>query len=292
MATSGESAYHEGERQAQIQAGTTEQAEANGAGLRASLGPGVCRFLSERTYAFVAAEAADGTPWISLAEAERGLFACLDEQHLAVHPEPRAGDPVFEALGSPSRIAILAIDLATRRRLRVNGRSRPHGESSLLITTAEVFGNCPKYIAQRTVVGTRAVAPRRLEVSSLDEWMEAIHAADCIGIATTHFVRGLDASHRGGRPGFLRVRSVDEIEWNDYAGNGMFQSNGNLLVDRRAALAIPVFDTGALLLLTGDATVEWGPPRKTTFHLRAGIMLEGATRSVFSDPEPSPFSPK
>lgn len=292
MATSGDSTYHEGEREAQQRAGTTHEAEANAAGLRASLTPGVCRFLAERTYAFVAAEASDGTPWISFAQGESGFLDCLDERHLALRAQPRLHDPAFEALGSPGRIAILAIDLATRRRLRVNGHSDPLPGDAHLVTTAEVFGNCPKYIAQRSVVGRRTVAPRRHELGALDEWAERIRAADCMGIATTHPVRGLDASHRGGHAGFLRLRGHDTIEWDDYPGNGMFQSNGNLIVDPRAALAIPLFDQGDLLLLTGEAAIEWGPRRATTLRVRAGIMLEGAIDLVFSAPEPSPFSPR
>lgn len=283
--------YHEGELEAQRRAGTTRDAEAMAAGLHSALTPGVRRFLAERSYAFVAVEDPDGRPWISLAEAERGLFSCTAENELALVPEPRNADPVLDALRAPGRIAVLALDLATRRRLRVNGRSVPAGSGRAIVTPTEVFGNCPKYIARRAVIGARRVKPKPREVASFADLAESVRAADCVAFATTHASRGLDASHRGGPPGFLRMREDGAIEWDDYAGNGMFQSNGNLLADPRSALALPDFETGSLVLLTGQATVSWGSPRSTTFRPTHALRIEGAIRHVFSPPEPSPFLP-
>lgn len=284
--------YHEGEREAQRRAGTADLAEDMAPNVQAAFTPGIGRFLSERTYAFLAAEDHDGSPWVTLVEAERGLLSCIAERHLEMRPAPRADDPVLRALLSPGRVALLAIDLATRRRLRVNGHSEPNGDDTLHVTPSEVFGNCPKYIARRRVVGWRTILPRSREIASLTDVASAIRAADCMAIATSHPARGLDASHRGGFPGFLRLQEDGALEWDDHTGNGMFQSNGNLLVDPRTALAIPLFDSGDLLLLTGRATIAWGPARVTTFTPSAGRLIAGAIRQTFSPPEPSPFSPK
>ena len=43
----------------------------------------------------------------------------------------------------------------------------------------------------------------------------------------------------------------------DYPGNGLFNSFGNLAVDARMGMLIPVFATGELLHLSGTGRVLW-----------------------------------
>lgn len=43
------------------------------------------------------------------------------------------------------RVGVLAIDLETWRRMRINGRVRAVGPP-LTVDVAEVYANCPKYI--------------------------------------------------------------------------------------------------------------------------------------------------
>jgi hypothetical protein len=85
---------------------------------------------------------------------------------------------------------------------------------------------------------------------------ELIRAADTFFLGTTNPERGSDASHRAGRPGFVRVDG-DRIWWPDYPGNKLFNSFGNLAVNPEAALLFPDFGTGRTLYLSGTAEVEW-----------------------------------
>ncbi len=52
------------------------------------------------------------------------------------------------------------------------------------------------------------------------------------------------------------LRDGATLVWADYRGNGMFQTDGNLTVDPRAALLIPDFADGSALLLSGRASCE------------------------------------
>src|SRR3546814_14766932 len=66
--------------------------------------------------------------------------------------------------------------------------------------------------------------------------------------------QGADVSHRGGRPGFVRVteddgRSVLTIP--DFSGNQFFNTLGNIAINPRAGLLFVDFATGDLLTLTG-----------------------------------------
>jgi predicted pyridoxine 5'-phosphate oxidase superfamily flavin-nucleotide-binding protein len=80
-----------------------------------------------------------------------------------------------------------------------------------------------------------------------------------------HAEAGLDCSHRGGNPGFVRATGPDTITFPDYAGNNMFQTLGNLELDSRAGLLFIDFETGSTLQLTGRATVHWDKERLTSW---------------------------
>ena len=62
---------------------------------------------------------------------------------------------------------------------------------------------------------------------------------DVLFIATAHATRGADASHRGGNPGFIEVLDGKTVRIPDYAGNSMFNTLGNLVVNPAAARSRP-----------------------------------------------------
>jgi hypothetical protein len=77
-----------------------------------------------------------------------------------------------------------------------------------------------------------------------------------------HAERGADASHRGGRPGFLEVADGGRrVLLPDYIGNRMFQTLGNLTVDPRIGMLIMDWETGRSLQLSGTAEILWDGPQ-------------------------------
>jgi hypothetical protein len=66
---------------------------------------------------------------------------------------------------------------------------------------------------------------------------------------------GADISHRGGDPGFLR-RAGNVLAFDDFSGNNMFNTLGNLKQYPPCGLLILDFETGALLQLTGAAQLQ------------------------------------
>ena len=91
---------------------------------------------------------------------------------------------------------MLAIDFATRRRMRANGTAIVDGQD-LLVSTREVYSNCPQYIHPREELTLRGWAAKRTDQLT-DRQMAFIAAADTFFIASSHPERGADASHRGG----------------------------------------------------------------------------------------------
>ena len=67
----------------------------------------------------------------------------------------------------------------------------------------------------------------------------------------------MDISHRGGRPGFVAVTG-DTLLIPDFHGNHYFNTFGNLLLDRRAALLFVDWTDGTLLHLQGEVEILWG----------------------------------
>jgi predicted pyridoxine 5'-phosphate oxidase superfamily flavin-nucleotide-binding protein len=184
---------------------------------------------------------------------------------LTIRSVPAHGDPLADVLEGDAMVGLLAIEPASRRRFRVNGRSHPavvEGGRGLRVDVAEALGNCPRYIQRRdwtavTPTDDPAVRARgaQLERSQTD-W---IRMADTFFIATTDDAGNADASHRGGPPGFVTVVSPDRLEFPDYPGNNMFLTLGNLDIEPTAGLLFVDWDTGAVLHLSGSVDVRPEP---------------------------------
>jgi predicted pyridoxine 5'-phosphate oxidase superfamily flavin-nucleotide-binding protein len=179
--------------------------------------------------------------------------------------------------------------------VRLNGTAVAEPDGRVVLTTAQVYGNCPQYIHPREAAGEGAAAIGAARpAASLDARLAAIiRAADTFFIATANPGAGADASHRGGRPGFVRVEDERHLLFPDYAGNRMFNSLGNIEAHPRAGLLFPDFASGDALLLSGAARILWDDPRTGEFEgaerlveiaVERVIELPGATRIRFGPP--------
>jgi predicted pyridoxine 5'-phosphate oxidase superfamily flavin-nucleotide-binding protein len=256
--------YHDGQRAVQRRAGGTATAERLERGMRAEL-PDVAReFVAGLRLLFAGSTDPDGRLWCSLLSGPAGFVTAPDERTVAVAARPADHDPLSAALErGPAPVGLLGIEPQTRRRIRVNGTAElfPRG---LWLTAAQVFSNCPKYIARRDVEAeAEPVAPSGAEHrTSLNEAdRRLIAAADTFFIATAGPDGSADASHRGGSPGFLAVHDDRRLSFPDYAGNSMYLTLGNIAANPRAGLLLVDWTTGDTLQLSGGATVDWSPER-------------------------------
>ncbi len=103
-------------------------------------------------------------------------------------------------------------------------------------------------------------------------------------------------SHRGGRPGFVRVDG-NLLTIPDFSGNRYFNTLGNFVLNPRAALLFPDFATGDLLHVAGSVEIVWegdelrrfaGAQRLWRLRVTAGERRRGALGSRWSDPEYPP----
>jgi predicted pyridoxine 5'-phosphate oxidase superfamily flavin-nucleotide-binding protein len=184
----------------------------------------------------------------------------MNQVTLRIHAVPVPGDPLNENLRIAVPVGLIAIEFASRRRMRINGRV-VRLDDGLHIGAEQVYGNCPTYIHAREVSmedATPAQEPHaaRGEVLTPDQQRQ-IEQADTFFIASYHEEGGADASHRGGNPGFVRVLDQQTLIWPDYPGNRMFQTLGNLVSYPNCGLLFIDFDQGRTLQLNGEARIRW-----------------------------------
>jgi predicted pyridoxine 5'-phosphate oxidase superfamily flavin-nucleotide-binding protein len=144
-------------------------------------------------------------------------------------------------------VGLLALEPATRRRMRVNGEATPTA-TGFSVSTDEVYSNCPKYIQRREIAGLATAACMRVSDREL------IASADTFFVATAA-CGSADASHRGGSPGFVKTDG-EHLTFPDYPGNNMYGTLGNLLANPRIGLLFLDWETGDTLQLTGAAEVD------------------------------------
>lgn len=256
--------FHEGELAVQRRADVTDKAARLSGMLEpAELGGAIAAFLGELSLAVITARDSDGHLWTSPLTGAPGFLEVASASTLFIHSAPPAGDPLHRVPeGQP--IGLIAIDFASRSRLRINGTLVRALGTGLEVVVEQAFGNCTKYIQRRAFLPLGAVSSARDDVRPggggvTVEDSALIRAADTFFLGTTHPDRGNDSSHRGGPPGFVRVEGPT-LWWPDYVGNNLFNSFGNLAVDSTAAMLFMDFREGRILQLTGGAAVEWGEP--------------------------------
>ena len=208
-----------------------------------------------------------GQPWVTILEGPPGFVSTLDPRRLSIAARLHPQDPLAAALSASAGVGILGIDLATRRRNRVNGLIRA-ADNGLVIEVRQSFGNCPQYIHERAwrfAESTRAAEARTSHRLDADQ-QARIAAADTLFIGSGFSAGedqssdGYDASHRGGSCGFVHVTNDGALlRIPDYAGNNHFNTIGNLLRDPRVGLLFVDFETGGLLHVTGRASIDWAP---------------------------------
>jgi predicted pyridoxine 5'-phosphate oxidase superfamily flavin-nucleotide-binding protein len=206
---------------------------------------------------------ADGAPWASLIFGEVGFARTADGTSVTIDRAriiADGSDPLWSNLRVGAPLGLLAIDLGSRRRLRINGIVSALSDAAIELAVREAYPNCPKYIQRRLLhVTTRQRAVEGAsEGKELDSVRRAtIEAADTMFVASTHPEGGADVSHRGGPPGFVCVLDQRTLRVPDYRGNSLYNTLGNIAVTKRAGILVPDFERGRALQLVGDVALRF-----------------------------------
>jgi uncharacterized protein len=282
--SSAQSTFHAGEIAAQERAGVAESCGRRG--IRDHMPDQHREFYAQLPFMVIGGTDADGQPWSTLRVSEPGFVSSPDNRTLRIAGGTLPGDPLAGTWRNGAMAGGLGIQLETRRRNRINGVVTAGDGDALTLTVSQSFGNCAKYIQSRTPTyvkhdGAALEQQRDSHLSAADRALLA--RADTFFIASANIAddaglaRGVDVSHRGGPPGFVRVDDARTVTTPDFIGNQFFNTIGNLLVEPRAGLLFLDFESGDLLYVAADAEIVWdgaaldafeSAQRLVRFHVR------------------------
>jgi len=307
------SPWHAGEQAMQARAGVRERMEMAGRRVLRDFMPEQHReFFTQLPTLFVGSLDAERRPWASIMAGRPGFVGSPDARLLTIDAAPLSGDPLAQNLKTDAPLGLLGLQPETRRRNRANGRVLSKDAGGLVVQVTQSFGNCPQYIQARQpfFVDTVEMAPEthaetgRLSVRATgliqrsDTFFIATAAAGADGFDPVH---GVDMSHRGGRPGFVKITEGEGgqtvLTVPDFSGNNFFNTLGNIAANPRAGLLFVDYAAGNVLSVTGSASIVWEGPeidgfegalRLMRFGIERGVWLEGALPLRWSAPAYAP----
>ena len=274
--------FHEGECLMQARVGMRDRMAAVGAHvIRPFMTEQHQAFFAQLPFVIVGSVDAEGQAWASILTQPPGFIRSPDARHLLIRARPPAADPLHETLIAGASIAFLGIEQHTRRRNRMNGIVEQIDDDGLLVSVQQSFGNCPKYIQARQAeyVNREGSGTVHFATELNDPARLIIARADTLFIATAHpgateshglfshrlITHGVDVSHRGGKPGFVRADRNNTLTLPDFAGNRFFNTLGNILLNPRAGLLFIDFETGDVLYIAADAEIVFDGPELDAF---------------------------
>lgn len=268
--------YHGGEVAVQEQAGVRDLAQRRAGMILPFMSDQHRVFFEILPFVVVGLVDGQGRPWSTFSVGEPGFIRSPDETTLQIASPPLLMQELGLQAQVGDKVGLLGIELPTRRRNRMNGVIAGTTTDGFAVRVEQSFGNCPQYIQTRSVgprealAGPRAGPVERGETVT-DELVAFVEKSDTFYISsrTGQFSAdpstGIDVSHRGGRPGFVRVGVDGVLSFPDFAGNRLFNTLGNIADDGRVGILFADFDAGDLLLLTGRASIVWDGARLEGF---------------------------
>lgn len=289
QANSTPSPWHAGEVQLQAHAGVAARMDMIGRKVIRDFMPDPHReFFAQLPFVVAGAVDAQGDPWAGILEGLPGFAVSPDPHTLRIAAMPDEDDPLRAGLGVGRPVGLLGIELHSRRRNRMNGRIAAWDGKRFDVTVAQSFGNCPQYIQSRDFFFSRSPSMRFAaalpERGGLDDAARALILASDTFFVASYAGVAVDVSHRGGKPGFVRVDG-DVLTIPDFSGNRFFNTLGNLAANPVAGLLFIDFERGDLLQLTGRAEVILDSPDIAAFagaerlwrvHVRRVVRRPGA----------------
>jgi uncharacterized protein len=281
------SPWNDGELALQRSVGVVERMESVGRNqMQRNFMPDQHReFYAQLPFVVLGAVDKQGEAWATLRAGRPGFMHSPEPHHLHVALERDAQDPADAGMDDGAAVGMLGIELHTRRRNRMNGVVRRNETPGFDIEVTQAYGNCPRYIQLRQYEFVDTRPGPVTEMAALDERAVAmIGAADAFYIAS-YVVRDgehqVDASHRGGKSGFVRIDADGWLTIPDFAGNLFFNTLGNILLNPRTGLTFIDMHSGDMLQMAGRAEVILDSPAIAAFQGAERLLRFKPQRIVY-----------
>jgi hypothetical protein len=200
----------------------------------------------DRSDLLILAMIADGYPEALLVTGEPGfLRPHPDRLALDVWPEHGLPAGLADRAGNPFDVGTLALDFVDKGRVRVNGAATVHPDGHLTVAVEHAFPNCKSNVVHcvsrldgapaddASPAGYAAPAARLTPAE-----IEFANRTETLFLATSERPDGsVDVAYRGGPAGFVTA-APNRIEFEEYRGNDMFQSLGNLALHPACSISL------------------------------------------------------
>jgi len=211
------------------------------------------RFFESLSLAFVATLDHVGRPQADALVGRPGMLRAVAPTLLVVQNTPRGH--ALHSLRPGAPLGLLGIDFVNGRRNRANGVVERHDGGGLALRVTGSFGNCLRHVHVRRPDPVVAMTKTALDPRSLVETAATFFIASRSADLEPSCGGGVDISHRGGAPGFVRWADGDTLVFDDVAGNNFFNTLGNIVSDPRVSLLFIDFDGGRQLRICGEAAL-------------------------------------
>jgi uncharacterized protein len=301
------SPYHQGELWVQQKAGEERTAAINGKVIADKVPNGALKFIDKQPMLIVSSLDKNKAVWISILAGKPGFMLTKDGTEITLAKSLLVSsyrDIFFENIKENNSVGLLFIELATRRRLRANGKIVEF-KDHLIIKVAQAYPNCPKYIQRREVEVNAnkmnedyMIEKGHLLTDDLKQWFGQ---ADTLFVGSANADDEMDASHRGGNKGFIEVIDERTIKVPDYMGNSMFNTLGNFVLNPKAGILVVDFEKGRTLQASGIAEIIWqtgdnndetgGTGRYWLLHIKQWMITNALANTAWTFLDYSPFNP-
>lgn len=253
--------FHNGELDIQNRVGEADIADHNKVLISGTIPKGAINFVEKQPMAIVGSRNEANELWASILIGNFGFVKVPDPSTIVFDTQQLVSNPAdifYSNIVHDNQIGSLFIELTSRKRLRINGSVRID-DSKIEFTVEHAYPNCPKYIQRRVIAlpeyfeKTQSHSTEGIELNEeLSNW---IKSADTLFVASAGLDGRLDASHRGGNPGFVEITENGLIKIPDYPGNSLFNTFGNIVQNPQAGLLFIDFEQRQTLQLTGTASL-------------------------------------
>jgi len=300
--------FHEGESNLQARAGIDKEFATMANRAITNFMPNHHQnFFSQLPMVFVGGEDKNKDIWASTLIGKLGFIEINNKYNVTINAQFVDIDPLANNLKAGDEIGLLGFQFETRRRNRVSGKLTEISDSKISIEVKQCYGNCPKYIQRRQGKLLKiSEQPSMINFDSFDkETSLFIHSVDSLFIASQHIDgdenlnRGVDVSHRGGMPGFVRIPDEKTLLIPDYIGNNFFNTMGNISLNPKTGIQFLDYKNGHRIMVTGKAEIIWaedeklpfdGVDRMIRFTLNHGYLLKNIFPFEWEFKGYSPFS--
>ncbi len=233
-------------------------------------------FIEKQSTIILSSLDLDGNIWTSMLLGNEEFVKVKTRKKIEIYLDQlksTQSEILFTNLRPKSKIGVLFIDTASRTRYRLNGYATLLS-NKIEITVSEAYPNCPKYIQQRIPVFSKEPSELGIKESkgqALNSFHKTwIKSADTFFMSSMNKAGDMDASHRGGAPGFIEILEDGTLKIPDYIGNNLFNTLGNLLKVPKAGLLFLDFKEGHSLQLTGKTELIFDQEENTDFEKTMG----------------------